>query len=101
MTRYLACRNGFAYKRIEATSGQIKRRLVVLVADISDFSLHDCRHTRATCPYAANREIIPLMKLGGWKSKKMVLHYAHINVSHLAQSIDALPWIEQASITAL
>ncbi len=29
------------------------------------------------------------MKLGGWKSEKMVLRYAHVNVSQLAPSIDA------------
>ena len=32
------------------------------------------------------------MELGGWKSEKMVLRYAHMNVAHLAQSIAALPW---------
>jgi hypothetical protein len=31
------------------------------------------------------------MKLGGWK-RKMVLRYARVNVTHLAQSIAALPW---------
>jgi hypothetical protein len=29
------------------------------------------------------------MKLGGWKSERMVLRYAHVNVSQLAPSIDA------------
>ena len=34
---------------------------------------------------------------GGWKSEKMVLRYAHVNASYLANSIDALPWtVEQA-----
>jgi hypothetical protein len=28
------------------------------------------------------------MKLGGWKSERMVLRYAHVNVSQLAPSID-------------
>jgi hypothetical protein len=32
------------------------------------------------------------MELGGWQSEKMVLRCAHINVSHLSQSIAALPW---------
>lgn len=32
------------------------------------------------------------MKLGGWKSERMVLRYAHINVDHLAPAIHALPW---------
>jgi hypothetical protein len=29
------------------------------------------------------------MKLGGWKSERMVLRYAHINVAQLAPSINA------------
>jgi hypothetical protein len=40
------------------------------------------------------RDLPALMKLGGWKSEKMVLRYAHVNVAHLAQSIAALPWEE-------
>jgi integrase len=58
----------------------------------ADLSPHDCRHTWATWHYAANRDIIALMKLGGWKWGKMVLRYAHVNVSHLAGSMNALPW---------
>ena len=58
-------------------------------AGIEDFSPHDCRHTWATWHYAANRDLIALMKLGGWKSERMVLRYAHVNVSQLAPSIAA------------
>jgi integrase len=61
-------------------------------AGIADFHPHDCRHTWATWHYAANRDLTALMKLGGWKSERMVLRYAHVNVAHLAQSIAALPW---------
>ena len=62
--------------------------------EIDHFSPNDCRRTWATWHYAANRDIIALMKLGGWKSEKMVLRYAHVNVGHLASSIDALPWVK-------
>jgi hypothetical protein len=31
------------------------------------------------------------MKLGGWKSEKMVLRYAHVNVGELTHTIAALP----------
>jgi hypothetical protein len=31
------------------------------------------------------------MKLGGWKSERMVLRYAHVNVEELAETIDKLP----------
>ncbi|RTL52122.1 MAG: site-specific integrase [Bradyrhizobiaceae bacterium] len=86
--------DGFAYERKESSGGQIKTafRGACRRAGINDFSPHDCRHTWATWHYAANRDLIGLMKLGGWKSEKMVLRYAHVNVQHLAQSIEALPW---------
>jgi integrase len=85
--------DGFAYKRIEAAGGQIKTAFngACRRAEIDDFSPHDCRHTWATWHYKANRDIIALMKLGGWRSEKMVLRYAHVNVSHLAGSIEAIP----------
>lgn len=61
-------------------------------AGISDFTPHDCRHTWATWHYAANRDLLALMALGGWRSERMALRYAHANVSHLAASVAALPW---------
>lgn len=61
-------------------------------AGIKDFRVHDCRHTWATWHYIANRNMGALMKLGGWKSEKMVLRYAHVNVGELAHTINALPW---------
>jgi integrase len=60
-------------------------------AAITDFHPHDCRHTWATWHYAKNRDLIGLMKLGGWKSEKMVMRYAHVNVSELQHTIDKLP----------
>jgi integrase len=60
-------------------------------AGISDFSPHDCRHTWATWHYAANRDLGALQRLGGWKSVRMVMRYAHVNVSELAHTIDNLP----------
>jgi integrase len=71
--------------------GQIKTGFMAACrrAGIEDFSPHACRHTWATWHYAANRDLIALMKLGGWKSERMVLRYAHINVEQLAPSIEA------------
>jgi integrase len=60
-------------------------------AGIENFRVHDCRHTWATWHYAANRDLGALMRLGGWKSEKMVLRYAHVNVGELAHTIAALP----------
>jgi integrase len=60
-------------------------------AGIVDFHPHDCRHTWATWHYAHNRDLIGLMRLGGWKSERMVIRYAHVNVGELAHTIDNLP----------
>lgn len=65
-------------------------------AKVRDFSPHDCRHTWATWHYTANRDLLGLMKLGGWKSLAMVERYAHVNVSHLAPSVHRL-WVENAA----
>lgn len=56
-------------------------------AKIIDFTPHDCRHTWATWHYAANKDLLQLMQLGGWKSPEMVMRYAHVNASHMAPSI--------------
>jgi integrase len=60
-------------------------------AGISDFHPHDCRHTWATWHYAGNRDLGALMRLGGWKSERMVMRYAHVNVDELHHTIDRLP----------
>lgn len=60
-------------------------------AGLSDFHPHDCRHTWATWHYAANRDLGGLMKLGGWKSERMVMRYAHVNVGELHHTINRLP----------
>ena len=60
-------------------------------AGIVDFHPHDCRHTWATWHYQLNRDIGGLMKLGGWKSERMAMRYAHVNVGELQHTIDNLP----------
>lgn len=60
-------------------------------AGLENFTPHDCRHTWATWHYAANRDLGALMRLGGWKSVKMVMRYAHTNVEELSHTIDKLP----------
>ena len=60
-------------------------------AGIGDFHPHDCRHTWATWHYAENRDLGALMKLGGWKSERMVMRYAHVNVGELQHTINKLP----------
>ena len=68
-----------------AFNGAVRR------AGLTDFTPHDCRHTWATWHYAANRDLGALMRHGGWKSERMVLRYAHVNVGELAGTIDRLP----------
>lgn len=86
--------NGEPYAEKTDGGGQIKNafRGACRRAGIADFTPHDCRHTWASWFYQEHRDLIGLMELGGWKSERMVLRYAHLNVSHLKQSIDALPW---------
>ncbi len=67
-------------------------------AGIDNFTPHDCRHTWATWHYAANRDLIVLMQLGGWASERMCLRYAHVNVSQFAESISALPWVNSGKL---
>src|SRR5207302_1368002 len=70
--------DGLSYVRKVNGGGPIKTafRGACRRAGITDFSPHDCRHTWATWHYAANRDLVGLMELGGWRSEKMVLRYA-------------------------
>jgi integrase len=60
-------------------------------AGIEDFHPHDLRHTWATWHYQANRDLGALQRLGGWRSVRMVMRYAHVNVAELSHTINALP----------
>jgi integrase len=60
-------------------------------AAIENFTPHGCRHTWATWHYQVNRDLGALQRLGGWKSARMVLRYAHTNVGELHHTIAALP----------
>ena len=85
--------DGQPYEHKDDGGGQIKTAFAGACrrAGIANFRPHDCRDTWATWHYTANRDLAALMKLGGWKSEQMVLRYAHVNVAHLAASIEALP----------
>ncbi len=99
----LGCRDGAVFRRPDGApydrpkgtkrGGQISTAFKTACrnADIENFSPHDCRHTWATWHYAANRDNNGPMRLGGWKSERMVLRDAHVNVGELAASIAALP----------
>jgi len=85
--------DGRPYAFRDHSGGQIKKTFMTACrrAGIENFRPHDCRHTWATWHYAENRDLQALMALGGWKSEKMVLRYAHVNAGQLAHTIAALP----------
>jgi len=86
--------DGAPYAYRDHAGGQIKRAFATSCrrAGIERFRPHDCRHTWATWLYASTRDLAGLMRLGGWRSERMVLRYAHINVADLAPAIRQLPW---------
>lgn len=88
-------------RKASAGGGQIKTGFAAACrrAGIADFRPHDCRHTFATWHYAANRDLARLMELCGWRSERMALRYAHLNVAGLAPSIAALPHLETGGST--
>lgn len=60
-------------------------------AGIASFRWHDLRHTWASW-HVQNGTPLPVMQqLGGWKTLEMVMRYAHLGASHLAEFADNLP----------
>lgn len=81
--------DGFPYEARDYGGGQIRTgfRGACRRAGLEKVTPHTLRHTWATWYYAQTRDLIGLMKLGGWKSQTMVMRYAHVNVDDLATSI--------------
>jgi len=52
-------------------------------AGITDFRWHNLRHTWASWHVQNGTSLQELMELGGWKSYRMVLRYAHLAGDHL------------------
>jgi integrase len=59
-------------------------------AGIDNFTPHDLRHTWATWHYRANRDLLALQQLGGWKSLDMVQKYAHVDAETHRVTADRL-----------
>lgn len=53
-------------------------------AGIAPLTWHDLRHTWASWHVMAGTSLRSLMELGGWRSYKSVLRYAHLSPEHLA-----------------
>lgn len=54
-------------------------------AGIAPLRWHDLRHTWASWHVMAGTSLRSLMELGGWRSYKSVLRYAHLSSEHLAK----------------
>ena len=59
-------------------------------AEIDDFTVHDWRHHWASHCVMAGIDLITIMKMGGWKSLRMVQRYASVGVEHMRASINKL-----------
>lgn len=60
-------------------------------AGIPSFRWHDLRHTWASWHVQNGTPLPVLQQLGGWKTLAMVMRYAHLGASHLAEFADNLP----------
>lgn len=95
--------DGEPYAMREGYGGQIRTAFAGACrrAGIKDFHPHDCRHTWATWHYAENRDLLALMRLGGWKSLAMVERYAHVNTANFAPSIARISWADYGDVTPM
>jgi len=58
----------------------------VTAAKLEPLCWHSLRHTFASWAVQQGVSMAELMELGGWKSHRMVLNYAHLDASHLASA---------------
>lgn len=84
--------DGQPYEIRDYGGGQIRTgfRAACRRAGIKGATPHTLRHTWASWYYAQTRDLLGLMRLGGWKTQAMVMRYAHVNVEDLAGSISKI-----------
>ncbi len=56
-------------------------------AGITDFTVHDWRHHWASHCVMAGVDLITLMRLGGWRSLRMVQRYAAVDTNHMKEAV--------------
>lgn len=64
-------------------------------AKIAPLTWHDLRHTWTSWHVMAGTSLRALMELGGWRSYKSVLRYAHLSPEHLANDASRVEGIMQ------
>ena len=56
-------------------------------AGIADFTVHDWRHHWASHCVMAGVDMITLMRMGGWKSLRMIQRYAAVDTAHMDEAV--------------
>lgn len=59
-------------------------------AGIEGFTVHDWRHHWASHCVMAGVDLITLMRLGGWRSLRMVQRYAAVDTAHMNEAVQKL-----------
>ena len=81
-TRDLAVQGGNPLKRAHTTA--------CTRAGVADFTVHDWRHHWASHCVMAGIDLITIMKMGGWKSLRMVQRYAAVDTTHMHEAVEKL-----------
>ncbi|HJW25161.1 MAG TPA: site-specific integrase [Rhodocyclaceae bacterium] len=87
-------------KPIPKASGSIWYRCLE-EAGIEDFTWHDLRHTWASWHVMSGTPLHALQKLGGWRKIDMVMRYAHLAPSYVAQYAGNVRPPQFAEVTTL
>jgi integrase len=59
-------------------------------ARIADLTVHDWRHHWTSHCVMAGVDLVTLMRLGGWKSLRMVQRYAAVDTNHMNEAVRKL-----------
>jgi integrase len=78
-------RDGNTYKDVKKSF-----RTALKKAGISDFRLHDCRHTFASHLVMAGVDLVSVKELLGHKSLTMTMRYSHLSHGHKSKAVNVL-----------
>ncbi|WP_243847962.1 tyrosine-type recombinase/integrase [Sphingomonas oligoaromativorans] len=56
-------------------------------AGVANFTVHDWRHHWASHCVMAGIDLLTIMRLGGWKSLRMVQRYAALDTTHMKAAV--------------